>query len=414
MKIAVIGSGISGLGSAWLLDRAHDVVLFEQASRLGGHTHTHTVRQGGRDYAIDSGFIVWNPVNYRLFGRFLEELGVASQPTEMSFSVQNERSGLVYAATDLDTLFHQRRNLVSPTFGRMLVDLGRFYRNAPKLLSMAGPGPTLREFLARGGYSQSFAEDHLVPMASALWSSPSEAILDFPAKYLVRFMDQHRMLQASGRPEWRVVTGGSSRYIDALVARWSVDVRTDAPVERVAREPGGVVVSAAGRDERFDHVVIACHSDQALAMLASPSEAESSVLGAIGYQPNEVVLHTDRRLLPPERRVWSAWNAYVPRAPDAPCTVSYCMNLLQGVDSEEPFVVTLNDASRIDPSKVIARMRYAHPIYTHASIAAQARIDEIDGVDRVSFAGAYWGFGFHEDGLRSAVRVARSLGVRWP
>jgi len=390
------------------------VVLFEKESRLGGHTHTHAVRQGGRDYAIDSGFIVWNPVNYRLFGRFLAELGVASQPTEMSFSVQNERSGLVYAATDLDTLFHQRSNLISPTFGRMLVDLARFYRNAPKLLAESGPGPTLGEFLAQGGYSRSFAEDHLIPMASALWSSPSDTIAQFPAKYLVRFMDHHRMLQTTGRPEWRVVTGGSSRYIDALVDRWSVDVRLESPVSRVTRSSSGVVVTAAGREAIFDHVVLACHSDQALALLDAPTPAESSVLGAIGYQPNEVVLHTDRRLLPPERRVWSAWNALVPRTPNAACSVSYCMNLLQGIDSDEPFVVTLNDDGRIDPAKVIARMRYAHPIYTHASIAAQARVDEIDGVDRISYAGAYWGFGFHEDGLRSAARVARSLGVPWP
>ena len=414
MKIAVVGSGIAGMGAAWRLSKRHEVVLFESEDRLGGHTHTHAVRQAGRDYAVDSGFIVFNHDNYPLLSRLFDELGVASQPTTMSFSVQDARSGLEYNATDLDGLFCQRRNLVSPRFWGMVRDIFRFYREAPALLAEAGDGPSLGDYLRENRYSPLFVEDHLIPMASALWSSPAEGILGFPAKYLVRFMDNHHMLQVQGRPPWRVVTGGSSSYIAALARDWAVQVRLSSPVQRVRRGPDGAWVATAAGEEHFDQVVLACHSDQALALLADPSDAEREVLGAIPYQQNETVLHTDARLLPTRRKAWAAWSAYVPAEPGAPCTVSYCMNLLQSLQSPEPFVVTLNRSQDIDPAKVIARMRYHHPVYTHASVAAQARRGEISGVNRTWYAGAYWGFGFHEDGLRSGIEVARGLGCEWP
>lgn len=414
MKIAVVGSGIAGLGSAWLLSRQHEVVLFERESRLGGHTHTHQVQQGGRNYSVDSGFIVFNPGNYPLLTKLLDELAVPSQPTTMSFSVQDAGNGLEYNATDLDGLFCQRRNLVSPRFWRMVRDITRFYRDAPALLADPGAGPSLGSYLRERGYSELFIRDHLVPMASALWSSPSETILDFPAKYLVRFMDNHHMLQVQDRPAWRVVCGGSSSYIAALQKTWDVQVRLSSPVRQVRRDSQGVELVTDRGAERFDQVVLACHSDQALALLADPSQAEREVLGAIPYQANETILHTDASLLPRRRKAWAAWNAYVPARPGAPCTVSYCMNHLQSIDSPEPFVVTLGRGQSIDPGKVLARMQYHHPVYTHASVAAQARRDEINGGNRTWFAGAYWGFGFHEDGLRSGVDVARALGVAWP
>ena len=413
MRIAVIGAGIAGLGAAWLLSRAHEVVLFEAESRLGGHTHTHEVQQDGVRYPVDSGFIVFNPTHYPLLTRMLAELGVASQPTTMSFSVQNERSGLEYNAGSLSGLFCQRSNLLSARFWGMLRDLTRFYRDAPALLKSADAGPDLGDWLAERGYGAAFIEDHLIPMASALWSSPSSQVAKFPAKHLVQFMANHQMLQILRRPEWRVVTGGSASYVRALTARWTVQARVGCAVAQVRRETQGIVVHSAAGEERFDQAVLACHSDQALALLDAPSAAERDILGAIVYQANETVLHTDARLLPRDPRAWAAWNAHVPAHDGGECTVSYCMNLLQSLNSPQPFVVTLNRSSAIDPDKVLARMRYHHPIFTRASVAAIARRAEINGTDRLWYAGAYWGWGFHEDGLRSAVEVAQALGISW-
>lgn len=410
----MVGSGISGLASAWLLSRAHEVTLFEANDYLGGHTHTHAIKLWGQEYAVDTGFIVYNRAHYPLLTRFFDELGVASQPTTMSFSVRNEASGLEYNATSLDGLFCQRRNLLSPRFHGMVRDILRFYREAPALLEDDEPGPTLDEYLAEHRYGAAFRDEHLIPMAAALWSSPSDKILEFPARYLAAFMANHQMLQVRGRPEWRVVHGGSSTYVRALRQRWRVHERIECMARGVRRHANGVqVASAAGRED-FDHVVLACHGPQALALLGDASPAEREILGAMQYQANEVVLHTDTSLLPRNRKAWAAWNASVPRNPGDACTVSYCMNLLQGISSPEPFVVTLNRSDAIDPLKVLRRMRYQHPVYTHAAVAAQRRIAEIQGVNRTWFAGAYWGFGFHEDGMRSGVDVARALGVRWP
>ncbi len=414
MRIAVVGSGIAGLASAWLLSQAHEVVLFEAADYLGGHTHTHDVSVGGRQYAVDTGFIVHNPDHYPLLTRLLQALDVPTQPTTMSFSVHNGRSGLEYNATSLDALFCQRRNLLSPRFLGMVRDLFRFYRQAPALLDGEGPGPGLGDWLQANGYGAAFRDEHLVPMASALWSSPPRQILQFPARYLVQFMANHQMLQVSGRPQWRVVRGGSARYVDALRARWTVHERLSCPVLAVRRHGDRVSVDSAAGSEAFDQVVLACHSDQALALLADASDNEQAILGAIGYQPNEVVLHTDASVLPRRRKAWAAWNAFVPGDGDAPCTVSYCMNLLQGLDAPEPLVVTLNRSEAIDPARVLRRLAYQHPVYTPQSVAAQQRRAVIQGQNRTWFAGAYWGWGFHEDGMRSAVDVAAGLGVGWP
>lgn len=413
MRIAVVGSGISGLGAAWALSREHDVVLFEKQSRLGGHTHTHSVRQGASEYQIDSGFIVHNPVNYPLLTRLFEQLGVPSQPTTMGFSVHDARSGLEYNATTLNGMFCQRRNLLSPRFLRMVREILRFYRECPALLAMPDEGPTLGEYLSANRYSRMFIDCHLVPMASALWSSPAAGVLDFPARYVVRFMHNHQMLQVENRPHWRVVTGGSSTYIRAMERDWNATVRLDSAVESICRNGETVQVTSRHGDEQFDHVVLACHSDEALALLSDPSADERSILGAIQYQENETVLHTDARLLPVRRAAWAAWNAFVPADPREQCTVSYCMNLLQSVQSADPFIVTLNRTGAIDPRRIIARMSYRHPLHTHQSVTAQQRRHRINGVGRTWYAGAYWGFGFHEDGLRSGIEVARALGVCW-
>ncbi len=413
MRIAVVGSGIAGLASAWLLSRQHEVVLFEANDYFGGHTHTHDIELDGRRHAVDTGFIVHNPEHYPLLNALFSELGVESQPTTMSFSVRNEASGLEYNASDLDGLFCQRRNLASPRFWGMLRDLFRFYREAPALLALSGAGPTLGDYLAQGGYGTMFRDEHLVPMASALWSSPSAKILAFPAKYLATFMANHQMLQVANRPQWRVVRGGSNTYVRALRSRWRVQERLNTPVRKVLRGHDGVSVFTDDRMERFDSVVMACHSDQALRLLGDASHVEHSILGDMPYQTNDTALHTDASLLPRCRKAWAAWNATIPRDPADVCTVSYCMNLLQGIDSDEPFIVTLNRTDAIDPAKILRRMRYEHPVYSHASVAAQARKAEIQGQRHTWFAGAYWGWGFHEDGMRSAVEVANALGVQW-
>jgi predicted NAD/FAD-binding protein len=413
MKIAVVGSGIAGLGAAWLLSRQHEVVLFEKETRLGGHTHTHRVAMAGREYSVDTGFIVFNPANYPLLTRLFEELGVQSQPTTMGFSVQDARSGLEYNATNLNAMFCQRSNLLSPKFIRMVKEILRFYRECGSVLEEPGDGPTLDEYLRQHRYSNLFIEDHLVPMASALWSSPASTIMDFPAKYLVRFMANHRMLQVDDRPQWRVVKGGSSAYIAAMEKAWNVSVRLDTEVQSIRRDGVAAIVTSAAGEEGFDHVVLACHGDQSLRLLADPSPAERAILGAIRYQENDTVLHTDSRILPKRRAAWSAWNAYVPARPGEDCTVSYCMNLLQSLKSPEPFVVSLNRTRDIAPDKILARMSYRHPLYTHESVAAQKLQGDINGVNRTWYGGAYWGFGFHEDGFRSGVEIARSLGVAW-
>ena len=411
MRIAVIGSGIAGLASARLLARIHEVTLFEANAYFGGHTHTHTVEQDGNQFRIDSGFIVHNREHYPLLSRLFDELGVASQPTTMSFSVHNGATGLEYNAATLNTLFCQRRNLISPRFLGMVADLLRFYREAPLLLREAGSDPSLGDYLAERNYGHAFRDQHIVPMASALWSSPPRQILAFPARYLIQFMANHQMLQTSKRPEWRVVEGGSDSYVRAIRASWRVRERLACPVRTIRRDDNGVVLNSPAGDERFDQVVLACHSDQALALLLDASAREREILGAIAYQSNETVLHTDTALLPKNRRAWAAWNAYIPAEKTEACTVSYCMNLLQGIASRMPFVVTLNRTEAIDPSKILARMQYHHPVYTEAAVRAQARKAEIQGQRRTWFAGAYWGWGFHEDGMRSAVDVACALGI---
>ena len=413
MRIAVVGSGISGLASAWLLSGRHHVTLFEANDYFGGHTHTHSVEQQGRRYRIDSGFIVHNPSHYPLLTRMFHELNVASQPTTMSFSVHSEASGLEYNAATLDTLFCQRRNLASPRFIGMVRDLMRFYREAPALVNSSETGITLGDYLTEHEYGAAFRDEHLVPMASALWSSPRTQILGFPVRYLVQFMANHQMLQVSDRPQWRVVRDGSSSYVRALRARWAVRERLNCAVRAIRRLAAGIAVESAAGIEHFDHVVLACHSDQALALLPDADEREQSILGAMPYQRNDTVLHTDAGVLPVRRKAWAAWNAWLPRDPGEACTVSYCMNLLQGIESPEPFVVTLNRTAAIHPDKVLSRMQYHHPVYSHASVAAQARKPEIQGRRRTWFAGAYWADGFHEDGMRSAVETCRALGVTW-
>lgn len=412
MRIAVVGSGVAGLVSAALLDGAHEVTVFEAGEHIGGHTHTHRVERFGRTWHIDSGFIVFNQRTYPNFIRLLDRLGVASQPTTMSFSVRDERDGLEYNGADLDRLFVQRRNLLRPSFLRMVADILRFYRRAPALLEGGDETLRLGDYLAAGGFSRRFVEQHIVPMGAAVWSAEPARLLDFPARAFVQFFANHGFLQVNDRPQWRVVCGGSHRYVEALVRSYRHRIRLRTPVRAIVRRPDGVRIATRDHDgERFDAVVIATHSDQALGLLADPSPAEREILGAIPYQANEAVLHCDAGLLPRRRRAWAAWNAHVLADAPSGAAVTYNLNILQGLDAPEPFCVTLNRTAGIDPQRIIARMTYAHPIFTAAGLAAQRRWAEISGQRRTHYCGAYWGWGFHEDGVNSGLAVARQFGL---
>ncbi len=412
MKIAIIGTGISGLVCAHLLHRSHDLTVFEANDYIGGHTHTVPVTQQGRRYEVDTGFIVFNGHTYPNFIRLLEQLGVGWRETEMSFSVSCARSGLEYAGTNLNTVFAQRGNLLRLSFLRMLVDILRFNRAGKAYLRGGAEAGALGDFLAREGYSRAFREQYLVPMAAAIWSADPATIERFPADNFLRFFNNHGLLTATGHFAWRTVQGGSARYVEPLVAPFRERIRLGAPVAAVRRDATGVTVQPrGGAAERFDRVIIATHSDQALALLADADARERDILGAIAYQPNEVVLHTDARLLPRNRRAWAAWNYRIPDTPRPLPTVTYNMNLLQGLNSPEPFLVTLNETDAIAPERVLRRFRYHHPVFDQAAISAQQRVDEISGQRQTFFCGAYWGNGFHEDGVNSALAVARHFGA---
>jgi predicted NAD/FAD-binding protein len=413
LRIAVIGSGIAGLGSALLLTRqGHAVTLFEAAREPGGHAHTLDVTLDGRTFPVDIGFLVFNDRTYPLLTRLFDELGVASVPSDMSFSVRNDRAGLEWAGTTIGTLFAQPRNLVRPAYWRMIADIVRFNREATSLETGKRVwSVTLGEYLDAESYSQAFRDWYLVPMAAAIWSSPARDILDFPLPSFVRFCHNHGLLSIADRPLWRTVAGGSREYVARIVARLD-DVRVASPVKRVRRLAAGVEIDTAARTaERFDGVVLACHSDQALALLADPSPDEARLLAAVRYQPNRVILHTDTALLPRSRRVWSSWNYLTAEDPrgDRPVAVSYLINRLQPLPTTTPVIVTLNPPFEPDPRLVIAEHDYAHPLLDAKAVTAQRSIAFLQGRRRTWYAGAWLGHGFHEDGLASAHAVAESV-----
>lgn len=409
MKIAIVGTGISGLVSAYLLSRRHEVTVFEAGDRVGGHTHTVGVELNGTHYDVDTGFIVYNDWTYPHFIELISQLGVESKPTEMSFSVKAPGENLEYNGTSLNKLFAQRRNLLRPTFHRMIREILRFNREAPAILDGDGEIP-LGSYLEEQGYSRSFVDHYIVPMGASIWSARPGSMMEFPARFFVRFLKNHGMLSVDERPQWRVIRGGSSRYVAPLTAGFAGRIRVETPVRSVRRGEHHVEITADGAPERFDWVVIATHSDQASRILDDPSPEETSILGDIPYQKNEVVLHTDSRLLPRRRRAWAAWNYLVPEERGETVTVTYNMNILQGILAPETFCVSLNQTEAIDPDRVIARMVYDHPVFTSESVAAQARHSEISGVRRTSYCGAYWRYGFHEDGVWSALRVCKPFG----
>jgi predicted NAD/FAD-binding protein len=407
MKIAIIGSGIAGLTAAHHLHPAHDITVFEAGNHVGGHVHTHDVMSGGRAHRVDTGFIVFNHRTYPRFVELLGDLGVDSQPSDMSFAVSCGRTGLEYNGSSLNALFAQRDNLVRPGFWRMIQDILRFNREAPELLRRQDDGESLGEFLERGGYGERFRDYYILPMGAAIWSTDPARMLAFPARFFIRFFANHGLLSLDDRPLWRVIRGGSHAYVERLVAPFRARVRLATPVRRLARRPDHVTVYTDTGAERFDAVFLACHSNQALALLDAPSPQETEVLGAIPYQANEAVLHTDTRLLPRKRLAWAAWNYRMPDGPGGRVSLTYNMNILQSLDAEDTFCVSLNPGERIDSGRVIARMTYHHPLFTRAGVAAQARHREIDGTLRTYYCGAWWANGFHEDGVVSALDALR-------
>jgi uncharacterized protein len=413
MRIAVVGAGVSGLTAAYLLHRDHEVTVFEADSYIGGHASTIRVDTANETHRLDTGFMVFNDRNYPNFERLMSRLGVASQPSDMSFSVSDSGGEFEYSSTSLNGLFADRRHLRSLSFQRMLAEIPRFQRAARALLRDGDDRVSVREWLAEGGFSISFVERLMVPQVAAVWSANPEQLWSFPAVFLARFFENHGMLSLLNRPRWRTISGGSASYVAELTRGFREWIQLSSPVERILRSPYWVQVTVRGREpERFDQVILATHSDQALTILADASDAERETLDAIPYQQNEVVLHSDTGMLPRRRRAWASWNYRLLDRAGSRATVTYHLNRLQKLSSEQQFCVTLNMTEHIDPALVLHRVGYSHPVYTAAGVAAQRRVSEISGRDRTHFCGAYWGWGFHEDGVTSGLRVAEALGGR--
>ena len=415
MKVAIIGAGISGLTAAYRLSTSHDVTVFEANDYLGGHTNTVDVELDGESHAIDTGFIVFNDWTYPNFIALLNELNVKSVATSMSFSVRCDAANLEYNGSSLNGLFSQRRNLIRPSFYRMLLDILRFNKEATRVPGSAiSEESTVGEYLMRNNYSREFAEHYLLPMGSAIWSCPVGTFESFPIQFIVEFYRNHGLLSVRHRPVWRVVEGGSRSYVTQMVKRFHDRICLSTPIEKVERRTDGVIVTAKNRPpETFDHVIFGCHSDQCLRMLVNPTAVEQSVLSEFPYERNIAVLHTDESVLPKKRRAWAAWNYLLNKRTSSqdvhPATVTYQMNILQHLKSRHSFNVTLNSDHSISPAKVLRRLEYSHPVFTVRRAEAQARHFELINTNRTSYCGAYWGNGFHEDGVVSAIRVCDAL-----
>ena len=413
MRIAVIGTGISGMLAARMLCGDHEVHVFEANDYLGGHTNTIEVEAFGRSYSIDTGFMVFNHRTYPNFVRMLRLLDIPEQDSDMSFSVRCLRTGLEYQGSSLNGLFAQRRNLVRPTFYRMLLDVLRFNGEALALVQREDDAVSLGDFLDRHRFSRQFTDYYLVPMGASIWSARPEDFRKFPARFIVGFLDNHGLLTVRGHPQWKTIPGGATRYAEALMRPLADRVRLGCPVTSVTRDGQHVLVTTAtDPPESFDAVVLAAHADQTLRILSDASAAEREILSAFPYQKNEAIVHTDASLLPRRRRAWASWNCSIPRQTDRPVVLTYNLNRLQRHESPEPILLTLNRAAAIDPAKILRRIVYQHPVYSAPALAAHKRYDEINGKRRTYFCGAYWGYGFHEDGVKSALAAGKCFGKR--
>ncbi|MCA8996969.1 MAG: FAD-dependent oxidoreductase [Planctomycetaceae bacterium] len=411
MKIAIVGTGISGLVCAHLLGPKHDVTLFEANDYVGGHTHTVDVELDGRTLPVDTGFIVCNDWTYPNFLALLDELGVATSPTSMSFSVHCDHCGLEYSGSSLSSLFCQKRNFGRPSFYRLLADILRFNRIGSDPGQEFSQEETVGEFIRRCRLSEEFARHYLLPMGAAIWSCPMETFSDFPIRFIIDFYRNHGLLNIWNRPTWRTVDGGSRTYVERILERFSGDLRLKSPVSRISRHEDGVDVHSQGRVTTFDEVILACHSDQALRMVDGPSKQESQILSELPYSDNIAILHTDTRLLPQRRKAWAAWNYHVRSSEETRPSVTYNMNILQHLPTEQTVCVTLNEEESIAPDKILGKYNYSHPYFSPTRASAQSRHTELIRHDRLSYCGAYWQNGFHEDGVHSALTVCKAFNV---
>lgn len=404
MKIAIVGTGIAGNVVAHRLRCKHEITVFEANDYIGGHANTVVLPTPEGELALDTGFLVFNDRTYPNFVRLLDELGVASRESSMSFSVQCKQSGLEYNGSSLNSLFARRSNLLRPSFYRMIRDILRFNADAPQLLEAGDLELSLADYLQQGGYSREFVRQYLIPVGAAIWSAEPAKMGKMPATFFVRFFSNHGLLSIEDRPLWRVIRGGSREYVQRLVADHRDRIRLNSPVTSISRQADRVIVRSTGMEpESFDYVFLACHSDQALRMLSEPLAIEREVLGAIPYQANEAVLHTDESLLPRRRLAWGAWNYHIPQNENPRVAVTYHLNRLQGLETSRHFFVTLNSEEQISPAAVLGKFTYEHPVFTVNSVGAQKRHGELNGVNRTYYCGAYWRNGFHEDGIVSAL-----------
>ena len=408
-RIAVVGGGISGLTAAWYLSKNHDVELFEAGEELGGHTCTVPVSRPHGQYSIDMGFIVFNDRTYPNFERLLQALALQGQPTSMGFAVSDQHNGLEYCGDGLGGVFARKRNWLSPAHWRFVAEILRFNREAPGLLNDPGADMPLGEYLDRHGYSERFRRDYVLAMGGAIWSCSLSQMEAFPARFFIRFFDHHGLLALKHRPQWYVVPGGSSEYVARLAKNIQARLHVSSPVTRVERNDQEVRVHTGGEIKVFDQIVFACHSDQILPLLADPDDREQAALPVLEYQGNEVVLHTDIRLLPKRQRVWSSWNALLDDTPQQRVQVTYNMNILQGIDAPETFCVTLNATDRIDPDRILATRHFAHPLFTPDTEKARDVLLKGNGHNRTWYAGAWCRNGFHEDGVVSALNVVKGI-----
>ena len=412
MKIAIIGSGISGLTASYLLNKKHNITLFEKNDYLGGHTHTHDINIGEKNFSVDSGFIVYNEKTYPNFIKLLDILNVERQKTTMGFSIKSEVKNLEYAGNSIKSVFAQKRNYFRPSFLRMLIDIIRFNKKAKADLFMSSQ-VTLGQYLDQNSYSKSFINHYIIPMGAAIWSTTAKLMMDMPALFFIRFFSNHGLLQIKDRPGWWVIKNGSKEYVKKLIETFQEHIRMKSEIKTIKRLAGKIIITHAGshEEETFDAVVIATHSNQALELLADATEKEQTILGAIPYQTNSALLHTDTSILPKRKLAWSSWNYYLDQDEHKPVMLTYNMNILQRLDSDETFCVTLNSNDLIDQNKIIKELNYEHPLFTSESIKAQARKNEISGVNNTYYCGAYWRNGFHEDGVVSALDVCKNFGI---
>ena len=408
MKIAIIGTGISGLTAAYLLNKNHEITVFEKNDYVGGHTHTHELEYNDKSWAVDSGFIVYNEQTYPNFINLLNQIGVKRQITRMGFSVTSSKHNLEYAGHSVNGLFAQRSNLFNPSFYQMLSGMLRFNNEARNNLKSLSPKKTLGEYLIDNRYPDEFIDYYIIPIGSAIWSTVPKDMMDIPAIFFIRFFENHGLLQILNRPKWWVIKGGSKTYVEKMIINFKQNIRLSTPVKKIMRNKNNVAIYFGGNGqeiELFDAVILATHSNQALALLGNPTKAEKEILGSIPYQKNEALLHYDHSILPQRKLAWSSWNYFLDQNDRKPVVLTYNMNILQNLLCKRIFCVTLNSEGLINPDKVIKRLAYEHPLFTLDGINAQQRKDEISGLNNTYYCGSYWHNGFHEDGVVSALEV---------